>query len=521
MTVTRHASPTDRADAPPAGANLTAWPVCGSLRRRAYPWIGALIVSSGLALSAASADPLSHRDDLDPRDRARVAAVTAPTGDFTVLEAFEPLVGGLATSRARPGPQAFAQTIRSLEDPQAASLGRALFRKLWVSAPSSTQASDGLGPLYNARACETCHQRDGRGSAATDGTGTLVLRLSSVGPEGARPDPTYGSQLQDAAIAGHAAEGRIAVRWSTETVRLADGTTVDLRRPVYTATDLAYGPLAADVRLSPRLPSPLIGLGLLEAIHPGDILAAADPDDRDGDGISGRPGQVVDPATGQPVLGRFGWKAAEPDLRTQTASAFSADLGLSTSLFPSPGGDCTDAEAACLQAPHGAQPRFGDVEVPDDVLDLVTFYVATLAVPARRNAGDPQVLAGKQVFTEVGCADCHRPKFVTRRDAALPQLAFQLIWPYTDLLLHDMGEGLADDRPEGGADGREWRTPPLWGIGLTGTVAGRTEFLHDGRARSLLEAILWHGGEAQAARERVMALDCRDREALLAFLNSL
>ena len=279
--------------------------------------------------------------------------------------------------------------------------------------------------------------------------------------------------------------------------------------------------MAADVMLSPRVAPPMIGLGLLEAVHPGDVFAGADPDDADGDGISGRPSVVDDPDTGQRRLGRFGWKASTPSVRLQTARAFSADIGISTPDVPDPWGDCTARQPACRTKPSGVQPGLGDTEAPEPVPELVTFYAANLAVPARRDVDDPEVLRGKALFHGAGCAACHTPKFVTRRDADRPEHRFQLIWPYTDLLLHDMGEGLADHRPVGGASGREWRTPPLWGIGLTGTVSGHTYLLHDGRARGLLEAVLWHGGEALASRDAVAAMEPPERAALLRFLESL
>ena len=243
--------------------------------------------------------------------------------------------------------------------------------------------------------------------------------------------------------------------------------------------------------------------------------------DADGDGISGRPAIVWSEAFDRPMLGRFGWKAGAPTVRAQSADAFRGDMGLSTTLHPAGAGECMAAQADCLAAPHGGEAAEGGVEVGDTALDLTTFYARNLAVPARRDVGDPQVLRGKAVFHRVGCADCHRPSFVTHRlEGGGPQ-SFQLIWPYTDLLLHDMGEGLADNRPEGRATGREWRMPPLWGIGLTETVSGHTQFLHDGRARSLLEAVLWHGGEAQAARDAVVAMPKADRDALIRFLESL
>jgi CxxC motif-containing protein (DUF1111 family) len=264
----------------------------------------------------------------------------------------------------------------------------------------------------------------------------------------------------------------------------------------------------------------MIGLGLLEMIDEADIVARADPDDRDGDGISGRPNRVWSMEHGRPMLGRFGWKAARATIRDQTAGAFSGDMGLSTELLPASAGDCTQAEALCRGAPSGADPPHG-VEVAPTMFDLVVFYARNLAVPMRRRVDTPEVLRGKEVFYRTGCPACHTPKYVTRADPERPELSRQLIWPYTDLLLHDMGPELADGRPEGRASGQEWRTPPLWGIGFTSTVSGHTRFLHDGRARSLLEAVLWHGGEAEAAKQRVVRMTREERDALLAFLASL
>lgn len=273
--------------------------------------------------------------------------------------------------------------------------------------------------------------------------------------------------------------------------------------------------------MSPRVAPQMIGLGLLEAIPEEDIRAAADPDDSDGDGISGRPNEVWSLAHGRVRLGRFGWKAGNPTVRQQAAEAMDIDLGLSNALFARPSGDCTGAQPMCLNAPNGSTPRHGNLEVSAELLDLLTFYTQNLAVLVRRKHDDARVLRGKALFQSLNCAGCHRGPYTTGAVPDQPHLSGQKIWPYTDLLLHDMGEDLADRRPEGAADGREWRTPPLWGIGLTQVVSGHTQFLHDGRARSLEEAILWHGGEAAAAQNGYAALTRRDRDALLAFLKSL
>ena len=501
--------------------------------RRLLAVYAALAVAAGVSVPAAG----SERDDLSPKDRARVAAVTKPATDFSAAERYEAMSAGATTSIAAVNADSFSHFSANLafEEEESFRLGNALFSKLWVSSPSSTQASDGLGPLYNARACRSCHIRDGRGhplEERTDAT-SMFLRLArpAANPEEhaaldtfremSLPDPVYGRQLQDLAVPGLKAEGRMAITYTEEAVTLAGGEIVHLRRPAYSVTGLAYGDLDPATTLSPRVTQPMLGLGLIEAIHEADILALADPDDRDGDGISGKAAVTLDPATGKQTLGRFGWKAQNASVRRQSAEAFAFDIGLSTPDLPLHAGDCMPAQADCLARPTGVQPRLGDSEAPAPVLDLVTFYAENLAVPARRKASFPETLAGKRVFYETGCASCHHPKFVTRRDAANKAHAFQLIWPYSDFLLHDMGEGLADGQAVGVATGREWRTPPLWGIGLTETVSGHTFFLHDGRARNLTEAILWHGGEAEAARDRFAALEKQDRDALLTFLESL
>ncbi len=486
---------------------------------------------------SAAQDPLAHRGDLSAADRARVAVITRPAKDFLKAERFEQLPAGAATSTKRADRNAFSQPLPtlSLEDQQRFKLGDALFRKTWVTAPASTRASDGLGPLFNARACQRCHLKDGRGHPPAPGerAESMFLRLSIRPRNEAEAklladrrqdviaEPTYGGQLQNFAIPGHRAEGRMAIAYEEIPIALNGGETVTLRKPAYRIEDLGYGPLSPGTMLSPRVASPMIGLGLLEAIHKDDILARADPEDADGDGISGRPNWVRDDVTQDIVLGRLGWKAGNPNVRQQAAHAFTGDIGISTTLTPFHWGECTPAQTKCRAAPNGVQPSQGSVEAPDIVLDLVVYYSRNLAVPVRRGADRPGVLAGKKLFYETGCTLCHIPKYVTRRDAAQDEHAFQLIWPYTDLLLHDMGEGLADGRPEWAATGREWRTAPLWGIGLTKTVSGHTFFLHDGRARNLLEAILWHGGEARAARDRVVAMTPGERRRLLQFLGSL
>ena len=485
----------------------------------------------GLALLAI--DPAAARD---PADALRVAEVTRPARDFSAPEAFERNAGGAATSLATPNSNAFSHPSAnmSFERKLEFHVGNGIFRKLWVSAPASTKSSDGLGPLHNARSCQSCHIKDGRGRPPREGERAVSMLLALSAPprndderrhlaEGwarAIPEPVYGGQLQNYSVQGVPAEGRIGIAYEELDVSLAGGTTLRLAHPRYTVLDPGYGPLHPEHMLSPRVAPQMIGMGLIEAIPEADILALADPDDTDGDGVSGRASLVRGARTGEWVLGRFGWKAGSATVAQQTARAFSGDIGLSSPRLPEAWGDCTQAQVRCREAPHGPDPVEG-VEVPGEMFDLVVFYSRHLAVPARRDVADAAVLEGKRLFYAAGCTGCHRPKFVTARDADQPEHAFQLIWPYSDFLLHDMGEGLADHRPEGSASGREWRTAPLWGIGLTEEVSGHVRFLHDGRARGLLEAVLWHGGEAEAAREAVVRMSDEERESLLAFMRSL
>ncbi|GGB09891.1 di-heme oxidoreductase family protein [Allosediminivita pacifica] len=508
-----------------------------------------------LALTAlslpAAADTGSELKDLHldviPRtasERERIAPVTRPTEDFSAPEKFETNPAGAATVRARTDADAFSQPSGNISFAGELDfkLGNGLFKKLWVSSPSSTLASDGLGPLYNARSCQRCHLKDGRGhppEGPDDSRVSMFLRVSvpaapdapmsdveafllSLGDETprTRPDPNYGGQIQDFALPGHAAEGQMRIDYTEQEIALSGGETATLRAPSYSLADPGYGPLGEGAMLSPRVAPQMIGLGLVEAIPAEDILAKADSDDADGDGISGRPQVVWSFDEDAVMLGRFGWKAGAPTVKEQSAAAFAGDIGISNPLFSSPAGDCTPSQMACIEGPHGDGDARG-TEIDAEGLDLVTFYSRNLGVPARRDTDDPQVLNGKRVFYETGCIACHTPKYVTHRLTDRDEQSFQLIWPYSDFLLHDMGPGLADNRPEGRASGSEWRTPPLWGIGLTEQVSGHTYFLHDGRARSLLEAVLWHGGEAQAARDRVIEMPPEDRADLIRYLESL
>ncbi|MBK3464389.1 MULTISPECIES: di-heme oxidoredictase family protein [unclassified Pseudomonas] len=450
---------------------------------------------------------------------------------FTKAEPGEARSGGAATVR-KTDQNAFSLPSANLPPSRRVdfSVGNSFFRSPWVTAPSTTTARDGLGPLFNTNACQNCHIKDGRGHPPLPNAAnsvSMLVRLSIpdapqyakvIEQLGVVPEPVYGGQFQDMAVPGVVPEGKVRVEYTPVPVRFKDGTEVELRKPVLQITQLGYGPMHPDTRFSARVAPPMIGLGLLEAIPEDAILANAAAQAKDKNGINGRPNRVWDDELQKTVIGRFGWKAGQPNLNQQNVHAFSGDMGLTTSLRPFD--DCTDAQTACKQAPNGNGPN-GEPEVSDNILRLVLFYSRNLAVPARRGINDEQVLAGKNLFFQAGCQSCHTPKYTTAANAAEPELASQVIRPYSDLLLHDMGDGLADNRTEFQASGRDWRTPPLWGIGLTQAVSGHTQFLHDGRARNLLEAVLWHGGEAQAAQQQVLAFNAEQRAALLAFLNSL
>ena len=390
------------------------------------------------------------------------------------------------------------------------------FEANFVTAPAVV--NPGLGPIYNNIACINCHARDGRGRppGVDEKFVSMLFRLSLPKAEDAMdgqppiPVPGFGTQLNNRAIFGRDPEGSVKIDYTEQTLTTADGTRVHLRYPDYTLTE-TYQPLPDEIELSPRVAPVVFGLGLLEAIPESVILDYADEADVDGDGISGKPNYVWDIVRQEYALGRFGWKANQPNLLQQVASAYHDDMGLTTSLF------MTENSAGQPQlTKHSAAP-----EVSDEILDVVTFYVQTLAVPARRNVDDPQVKQGEQLFAKAQCASCHVPTLRTGVLTGVPSVSNQTIHPYTDMLLHDMGPGLADNRPDFRANGTEWRTPPLWGIGLVNTVNGHTNFLHDGRARDLMEAVLWHGGEAERSRQLVEQMSKVERDALIAFLQSL
>ena len=390
------------------------------------------------------------------------------------------------------------------------------FEAVFVTAPAVV--NPGLGPIYNNVSCINCHSRDGRGRppGANEGLVSLLFRLSLPKSEDSgvgmppTPVPGFGRQLNNRAIVNADPEGKVKIDYTEQTLTTADGTRVHLRYPNYTVTE-TYQPLPENVEVSPRVAPAVFGLGLLEAIPEETILAYADEADIDGDGISGKPNYVWDVVNQRYTLGRFGWKANQPTLIQQVAAAYHDDMGITTSLF-----SIENSAGQPQLTGHSEAP-----EVSDEILDVVTFYVQTLAVPARRNVDDPQVKHGEQLFAKAQCASCHVPTFRTGVLNGVPSVSNQTIHPYTDLLLHDMGPELADNRPDFHASGSEWRTPPLWGIGLVRRVNGHTNFLHDGRARNLMEAILWHGGEAERSRQIVEQMSKTERDALIAFLESL
>jgi len=391
--------------------------------------------------------------------------------------------------------------------------GNRAFEQSFVTAGGSPVFA-GIGPLFNQTACVVCHGKNGSAPfpQSGDDLGGLLLRISIPGVNlngGPLAVPGFGDQLQQRATFGVNPEAQVSMQLQTEIRQFLDGEQIGLRRPIFVLID-PYLPLPGNMLLSPRIAPPVIGLGLLEAIRESDILAGADEQDADADGISGKPNWVWDVAAQHLALGRFGWKASQPNLRQQAAAAFNGDMGITTSYFPSE--NCI-GQVQCDSIGD-------DPEIDDDFLQGATFYTQSLAVPARRDWDLPQVQQGEKLFQDAGCAKCHRPSFTTGH-AEFDFLSGQQIFAYTDLLLHDMGEGLADNRPDYAASGREWRTPPLWGIGLTELVNGHTDFLHDGRARNLTEAILWHGGEGETAKERFRTMSKNDRNALLAFLRSL
>ncbi|MEM6730196.1 MAG: di-heme oxidoredictase family protein [Myxococcota bacterium] len=461
-------------------------------------------------------------------------------------QASERAPGGATSTRFEPAPS-FALPAANL--PESARphfyAGRALAHQPWVKAPTTTDARDGLGPLYNARTCLACHVNGGRGRVPESSHEMLVqgvVALSVPGRDpiaGVVPEPRYGAQLQSQSVAlahqlraalnpvelaslgrestGAAPEAYPYLRYTEEDFVYPDGHVVALRRPSLELRDLNYGAMSEQVRTSVRVAPPILGAGLIDAIPQSAIHANEDPNDRDGDGISGRVNQVWDFDAKKPAPGRFGWKANRANLRIQVAAALAGDMGITNPVFPKQ--PCSSAQTACALGPHG--PDANGHEINEKLLELVVEFNRNLGVPLRRKADHPMVQRGRTVFYAANCQSCHAPSYVTRRDEERAQLSEQTIWPYSDFLLHDMGPNLADGRDEYAASGSEWRTAPLWGVGLSRAVNGAAGLLHDGRARTVEQAILWHGGEARTSREHFVALPSDDRAALIAFVKSL
>nr|WP_277604282.1 di-heme oxidoredictase family protein [Pseudomonas capeferrum] len=428
------------------------------------------------------------------------------------------LLASADTTHTATHREAFAQPFAGLDEGQLERFfrGRSLFRQAWVVAPSRDEAVDGLGPLYNRVSCIACHPKNGRGQAPAQGQPmrSMLLRLSLPGHDaqgGPKPHPVYGDQLNELGVPGVPGEGRAHVYWQEHAVQLGDGETVMLRKPKVELRELAYGPMDA-VLTSARVGPPVFGLGLLEAIDESTLRAMAS--EAKPDGVTGHVNAVWSVERQRAEAGRFGLKANQPDLRQQIAHAMLGDLGITSTLAPEQ--NCTPAQQTCAHAAQGGDPELNALQLGD-----LHFYLAHLAAPARRQQTEPAVMQGEKLFSAIGCTACHRPALVTGKHPLYPALTQQHIAPYTDLLLHDMGPGLADGREDYLANGRQWRTAALWGLGLSERITPSSGYLHDGRARTLEEAIVWHGGEAETARQRYVALGAQARQAIRAFLQSL
>lgn len=528
------------------------------------PTLGILCV---LSLSACQPTD-SVSDDISENEKSAINNGNNPTLTPERLQTIETLAGVPMQQLASFDPQEIKQggdtgiSISSAESYSKPSsnltasrkghffIGNAFFRQPWVIAPASTDSRDGLGALFNVAACQSCHVKDGRGHApmtSDDDADSLLVRLAMPATTDEQRQqlqnsliekvvhPMYGGQLQDRGIQGVPAEARIAVQWTDKPVTFADGHIETLRAPTFNLTKPGYGAFDDDLMVSPRVALPMIGLGLLEQI-PDEAIKKQAVDNKNstnGD-ISGKFNWVMDPQTGKHALGRFGWKAGQTKLITQNQSAFNEDMGLTSNIRPHE--SCMPTQTACMNATTGADEQGNGkppVEVNDEVAKFVEFYTRNLAVPHRRDADDTLVLAGKKRFYDMGCQSCHTPRYqLPKTDDDHLEQHGQVIYPYTDLLLHDMGDDLADRTIAGKlpakniqveflANSYEWRTPALWGIGLAQTVDPQATFLHDGRARTLMEAVLWHGGEAQKQQQKVLKLDKQGRSELNAFLQSL
>lgn len=439
--------------------------------------------------------------------------------------------GRFTTPETGPLAYSIAVTELAADQVRAVSAGRRMFNDIWV-LPTEVTGVWGVGPTFNENSCAACHPANGRARAPQDGgevAGGALLRLSVPGvtAQGAPlPHPHYGDQFQNRGVKDRVPrEGRATVRYEPVRRTLADGEVVTLRRPVVSFVELGFGELGSDTMTSLRVPPALAGLGLLEAVSEEALLDLRPA--QAAQGMEGTPNRVWDIETGKAVLGRFGWKANQPNLRQQIAAALHGDIGATSELFPAE--NCPAVQKECFKGPtatgcNGGHSGCQDAnywEVLPSRLRNTTLYLQALAVPARRNAADAVVMRGEALFREARCDVCHAPSLRTGDKAAIAAAAGQSIHPYSDLMLHDMGEDLADHRPDYLASGQQWRTPPLWALGLQQVVNGHLELLHDGRARGFAEAILWHGGQAQPARDAFMRMPRADRDALVRFLESI
>ncbi len=438
------------------------------------------------------------------------------------------LAGGTNTYTGPINTNAYSHASTALSPLQAMdfNLGNALFRRVWATGIGSARSSDGLGPLFNSRSCQRCHRKDGRGHpplVPDEPAVSFIMQLESdrkqKTPQG---DQTYGKQLQPFAVPGMLAEGNVSIRYEEVVYTYPDASKTSLMKPIYRIRDLQQGELAKSTILSPRVAPQMIGLGLLAAIPKHSIMKNVDPDDANQDGISGQANYGYSLLHGETMLGRFGWKASAPTIKDQVAAAFATDMGLSTPLIHTDYGDCTDKQTKCQEEALRTDDSNEIVEIKPAMFDLISFYSANLAVPKTRHSSPQKRAQGRKLFNAIGCQKCHTEHFTTSDSNEIPEhFRKQQIWPYTDLLLHDMGEALSDLSRSGFAADNEWRTAPLWGIGLSQTVNKKTKFLHDGRARSIEEAILWHGGEAESSRDHFAQLSKQDRQVLLQFVNNL
>lgn len=468
-----------------------------------------------LVLSLFLAIGCSDQTDVTDPDSDKSAAPAQEPSDLELdfsargIGAGRTALSGGATTVFDVSSEAF-----SLPAPNLSGRGLAVHEVGDVQFEVEFEPDNGLGPVFDNVSCEECHLGDGRGRppVGAEQFSSFLFRGSvrGFGPHGGpNPIPGFGTQIQLRAIPGLTPEATASIVYTDSTGTFADGSQFTLQVPHYTLIG-DYAALPAGFLFSPRAAPAVFGLGLLEAVSEWDIRAMADPRDRNRDGVSGRPNDVWDAIKQRFALGRFGWKANTPNLVQQAAGAYNGDMGITSAIFP--------AESCEGQYPECAAHA---PEIDAQLVQAVAFYTQTLGVPARRGLDDPKARRGERLFYAAGCNGCHVPTLRTGTLAGVPEVSNQVIHPYTDLLIHDMGPALADGRRDFLASGSEWRTAPLWGVGLIETVNEHPNLLHDGRARGVLEAVLWHGGEATRARERVRRMSAPERDALVAFLQSL